>query len=56
MNLKKLNWMAAIAQGATGLGILIYFLIKKGNINYNTALYQYDIMTNLESKANAIGI
>ena len=28
MNLTKLNWAAAIAQGATGLGILIYFLIK----------------------------
>lgn len=43
MKLKTLNWLAAIAQGGTAIGILIYFLIKKGGINFNTALYQYDI-------------
>jgi hypothetical protein len=53
MNLKKLNWVAAIAQGATGLGILIYFLIKKGNINYNTALYQYDIDEDQENPVDS---
>lgn len=54
MNLTKLNWAAAIAQGATGLGILIYFLIKKGNINYNTALYQYDIDLNQDDPIASI--
>lgn len=48
MNLTKLNWIAAAAQGGTAIAILIYFLIKKGNINYNTALYQYDIDLNQE--------
>lgn len=54
MNLKTLNWSAAIAQGLTGLGILIYFLVKKGNINYNTALYQYDIDVNQEDPVASI--
>lgn len=53
MNLKKLNWGAAIAQGVTGLGILIYFLIKKGAINFNTALYQYDIDLNQDDPVNS---
>jgi hypothetical protein len=52
-NLKKLNWAAAIAQGVTGLGILIYFLVKKGDINYNTALYQYDIDEDQNDPANS---
>lgn len=54
MNLRKLNWAAAFAQGGTGLGILIYFLIKGGNINYNTALYQYDIDVNQEDPVASI--
>jgi hypothetical protein len=54
MNLKTLNWGAAIAQGGTALGILIYFLVKKGNINYNTALYQYDIDVNQEDPVASI--
>ena len=53
MNLTKLNWLAAIAQGGTGLGILIYFLIKKGDINFNTALYQYDVDLNTEDPADS---
>lgn len=54
MNLTKLNWIAAIAQGGTGLGLLIYFLIKKGDIQFNTALYKYDVELNTENPNNSI--
>ena len=39
MNLKKWNWAAAIANGASAIGLGIYFLLKKGDVNFNTSLY-----------------
>jgi len=47
MKLSTWNWIAAAAQGASTIGLGIYFLLKKGDINFNTDLYNFH--TNLDS-------
>jgi hypothetical protein len=44
MKLKTWNWLAAAANGASAIGLGIYFLLKKGDINFNTDLYKTNIV------------
>ncbi len=43
MKLSTWNWTAAVANGASALGLGIWFLLNKGNINFNTTLYNLHI-------------
>ena len=43
MKLSTWNWIAAAANGASALGIGIWFLVQRGNINFNTTLYNLHI-------------
>lgn len=54
MNLKSLNWLAAFANGVITIGLIIYFLVQKGNINFNTDLYTFHTNLNVDDPANSI--
>ncbi len=54
MNLKTLNWLAAFANGAATIGLGIYFLIKKGDINFNTDLYNLHIALNADNPSESV--
>lgn len=54
MNLKTLNWLAAFANGAITIGLIIYFLVKKGDITFNTDLYTFHINLNADDPANSV--
>jgi hypothetical protein len=54
MNLKTWNWIAAAAHGASAVGLGIYFLVKKGSVNFNTDLYTYDLDLNADDPDNSI--
>ena len=43
MKVSTLNWLAAGANAAALIGLGIYFLVKKGNLNFNTTLYNLHI-------------
>jgi hypothetical protein len=43
MKLSTWNWIAAAANGASALGLGIWFLVQKGDINFNTTLYNLHI-------------
>ena len=43
MNLRTWNWLACITQLVVAIAIIIYFVVKKGNINFNTTLYNIHI-------------
>lgn len=50
MNLKTWNWIAAAVHGITAIVIGVIFLVKKGDISYNTDLYLNDVkITNLDN-------
>ena len=56
MNFFKLstwNWIAAIAHGISAIALGIYFLAKKGGINFNTDLYDIRIKLNQDSPENS---
>jgi hypothetical protein len=44
MDLKPWNWIAAFAHGASAVGLGIYFLLNKGDIQFNTDLYASDVV------------
>jgi hypothetical protein len=46
MKLSTWNWIAAAAHGISTVGLGAYFLIKKGDINFNTDLYNFHINLN----------
>jgi hypothetical protein len=54
MNLKTWNWIAAGVHGASAIGLGIYFLVKKGNVNFNTDLYTYDVDLNADDPDNSV--
>lgn len=54
MKIETWNWIAAVAHGASAVGLGIYFLVKKGSINFNTDLYTYDIDLNEEDPDNSV--
>jgi hypothetical protein len=41
MNLKTLNWTAVIAHSLILIGLLIWFLVEGGSLNFNTQLFKY---------------
>lgn len=43
MKLSTLNWLAGGANAAALIGLGIYFLVKKGGVNFNTTLYNLHI-------------
>jgi len=50
MNLKTWNWIAAAVHAITAIVIGVIFLVKKGDINYNTDLYLNDVtISNLDN-------
>jgi len=54
MNLKTLNWLAAGANGAVGVALGIYFLVKKGTVNFNTDLYNLHIALNADNPEDSV--
>lgn len=53
MKLSTWNWLAAAAQGAAGVGIGIWFLVQKGDINFNTDLYNFHINLNNDNPSES---
>jgi hypothetical protein len=55
MNLKTWNWIAAATHGIAAIVIGIIFLVKKGEINFNTDLYLNDVeIQNLDNPKDVI--
>lgn len=54
MNLKTWNWIAAITNYVIVIGLIIYFLVRGGNINFNTDLYTFHTNLNADDPANSI--
>lgn len=54
MKLSTWNWTAAGAQAASAVGIGIYFLLKKGSVNFNTDLYNFHQQLNNENPEDSI--
>jgi hypothetical protein len=54
MRIQTWNWLAAGIHGASAIGLGIYFLLKKGNVNFNTDLYTYDVNLNSEDPDNSV--
>ena len=53
MNIKSWNWVAAFAHGASTVGLAIYFLLKKGDVQFNTDLFSPDVkIPNLDDPSN----
>lgn len=53
MKLSTWNWIAAAAQGGSAIGLGIYFLLKKGGVNFNTDLYNFHINLNNEDPSQS---
>lgn len=53
MNIKTWNWMAAITHALIAVGLIIYFILKKGTINFNIDLYKYGIDLNQDDPENS---
>lgn len=43
MKLSTWNWSAAVVQLVVAIAIIIYYVVKKGDINFNTTLYNIHI-------------
>ena len=54
MNLKTWNWLAAAVHGASAVGLGVYFLVKKGTVNFNTDLYTYDVDLDADDPDNSV--
>lgn len=53
MKLSTWNWIAAAAQGGSAIGLGIYFLLKKGDVNFNTDLYNLHINLNKDDPSQS---
>lgn len=53
MNIKTWNWLAAITHALIAVGLIIYFVLKKGTINFNIDLYKYGIDLNQDDPENS---
>jgi hypothetical protein len=49
MKLTTWNWIAAFTHTAITVGLIIYFSIKTGTINFNTVLYRFKVLFNYEN-------
>lgn len=53
MRIQTWNWLAAAIHAASAIGIGVYFLVNKGNINFNTDLYTFDVDLNADNPSES---